>query len=736
MASRIALRARANQFFVYSGRSLLVTNLDGDVPRSGTNGFYCENTRLLSRSELTANGYRLEPVAASPVGSAGMLAYQQVPEAAGVPAHAVTVEIAYFLGGGLRTVLRVENSWGVNPDQSAPPSIDLAINLAADFADISEADTGARLQTAPVDVSWDDVQRELCFRYRHPELDRAVAVRVEQSPVPVRYEQDALIVSLTLALHRPVELVLVAEPIFDGKRLCAPPPVYNEVETELGRLRQRLRDETPRLKTSNITVARAWETAVSDLASLPLGLDPGPAAPIAGLPLYQQFFGRDTLTIGWQALTTMPSILQGALRLNAAWQGTVIDDRYDEEPGKLIHQASRAPLAILGHNPFLHYYGDYATPPDFLFGLGQYAAWTGDRDTVRPLLDAARKAVDWLDRYGDLDQDGFLEYVCRSPGGLKNQGWKDSWDAIIDQDGRVISNPIAASEIQGYWYVGLQQVATAFLLAGYVSYALELFKKARNLKARFDPAFWMEDEGFYALALGPDKQQVRSISSNAGHLLATGIVPAEKAPIVARRLMEPDMFSGWGIRTLTRNHVAYNPFSYHLGSVWPVESGTIAFGMARYGCWSECHRLAGALFALTELFSENRLPEVIGGIQRDDAHPYPGIYLGSNEPQGWSDGAIVVTIQALLGMHGLAPIGLLLVDPHLPDWLPDLRLESLRVGQSVLDLEFHRARNGETRYQIRRQHGHVRVLRQPVPNAPDATIISRLLDAIGSIGHS
>lgn len=736
MVSRIALRARANQFFVYSGRSLLVTNLDGYVTRSGTNGFYHENTRLLSRYELTANGYRLVPIIASPVGGAGMLAYQQMPDEVGVPERSITVEIANFLGDGLRTALRIENNWGVKDHQPDPPSVDLAINLAADFADISEADTGKRLQMAPVESSWDDTHQELCFRYSHPGLDRAVAIRVEQSPVPVRCEQDALIVTLTLALHHPVELVLVVEPIFDGKRLSAPPPIYGEAETGLGRLRQQLRDETPRLKTSNATVAHAWETAVSDLATLPFGLDPGPAAPMAGIPLYQQFFGRDTLTIGWQALMAMPAMLRDVLRLNAAWQGTVIDDWYDEEPGKLIHQASRAPLAVLGYNPYLRYYGDYATPPDFLIGLGQYAAWTGDRETVLSLLEPARKAIDWLDRYGDLDHDGFLEYVCRSPDGLKNQGWKDSWDAIIDRDGRVIPNPIATCELQGYWYVGLQQVAIAFLLGGDIPYALELLKKARDLKARFDPAFWMEDEGFYALGLGPDKQQIRSIASNAGQLLATGIVPAAKALRVAQRLMEPDMFSGWGIRTLTSRHVAYNPFSYHLGSVWPVESGTIAFGMARYGCWPECHRLADALFALTDLFSENRLPEVIGGIQRDAAHPYPGIYPGSNEPQGWSDGAIVATIQALLGMHGLAPLGLLLVNPHLPEWLPDLRLEGLRVGQSVLDLEFHRRKNGQTRYHVQRRKGHIRVLHQPVPDEPDATLSRRLRDALGSIGHS
>ena len=231
----------------------------------------------------------------------------------------------------------------------------------------------------------------------------------------------------------------------------------------------------------------------------------------------------------------------------------------------MIHQARWGPLALLGIDPFRRYYGDYATPPDFLIMLGQYLAWSNDLATVRELLPAARKAIDWLDRYGDLDGDGFLEYVTRSAKGVANQGWKDSHDAIVDEQGEIVLPPIATSELQAYWYAGLEQAAFAFLVAGDVGYALELLAKARALKRRFDRTFWMEEEGFYALGLGPDKRPLRSIASNTGHLLATGIVPQEKASRVAYRLMEPDLFSGWGIRTLSSAHPAYNPFSYHLG---------------------------------------------------------------------------------------------------------------------------------------------------------------------------
>lgn len=737
MVHHLELRARASQFFTYSGQSLLVTNLDGNVTTGGTEGFYFENTRLLSQFDLTANGCPLTPIVASPVGGAALLAYQEVPEEANVPPGTINVQLAYFLADGMRSLLRLENNWGVkNHHADDPPQIELAIRLAADFADIEEANQGVRRQSAPIETTWDEAHQELCFRYCHPDLDRAVTIRVEQSPAPIRYEHEALMVSLQLMLHQPVELVLVAEPVFDGKRHSAPPPIYFETETRLGRIRQQLRDETPVLRTSNTTVARAWETATTDLATLPFGLEPGPAAPIAGLPIYQQFFGRDTLTIGWQAMTAMPTMLRDALCLNAAWQGTVIDDWYDEEPGKLIHQARRGPLSVLGFDPFLHYYGDYATPPDFLAFLGQYLDWTNDRATAQALLEPARKAIDWLDRYGDLDNDGFLEYVRRSPKGVENQGWKDSWDAIVDEDGHVIHDPIATCEIQGYWYVGLQQVATTFLLFGEVAYALELLEQARDLKAHFNAAFWMPDQGFYAMALGPNKEQVRSISSNVAQLLATGIVTRERAPLVARRLLAPDMFSGWGIRTLSAHHIAYNPFSYHLGSVWPVESGTAAFGMARYGCWEECHRLAEGLFAATELFSGNRLPEVLGGFPRDAAHPYPGIYSGSNEPQGWSDSAIIVTIQALLGMRAIAPLNLLILGPSLPPWLPDLRIEGLRVGRSRLDLEFRRTSRGKTRYRVTRREGPVRVLHQPPPNALSTSFLRRALAALTSLGRS
>jgi glycogen debranching enzyme len=727
VAHRVQLRARAGQHFTYSGRSVLITDLAGRLPEADPYGLYVDNTRILSRFEVTIDGKAPSPVSASPAGADAYLSYEELPKTGSVPKESVYLETVHFVGEGMRTILRLRSF------AAQAVSGDLAIKVAADFADSEEAERRERQQTADTETIWSDAERELRIRYSHPRLDRSVAIRVERSPAPAAWLDGALVVPIRLKSRESLDLELAIEPIFDGDRSsCTPRRSFAETSAPLEWLRRTLADEMPRLTSSNATVTRAWETATRDLASLPYGLPDGPATPIAGLPLYLQFFGRDSLTIGWQALMATPKLLRDSMLANAAWRGRRINDWLDEEPGKMIHQARGGPLSVLGINPHLRYYGDWATPPDFLIMLGQYLAWTADVDTIRALLPAARDALDWCERYGDPDRDGFIEYDTRSEKGVKNQGWKDSEDAIVDEQGAIVPNPIATSELQAYLYAALQQAALAFGATGDVSFARELLGRATTLKRRFNGAFWMPELGAYALGLDANKRQIRSIGSNDGHLLASGIVPPERGRQVARRLMQPDLFSGWGIRTLSADHPAFNPFSYHRGSVWPVEQGTIAFGLARYGCWGELHRLAEGVFASTDLFIENRLPEVIGGVQRDHDHPHPGIYPKSCEPQGWSASAIVMLIQSLLAMVAVAPLGVLVVDPHLPPWLPDLRLEGLRVGGALVDLEFRRARSGRTAYRVLRRRGWVRVVRQPPPQSHRSGAFGRTWAALSS----
>jgi glycogen debranching enzyme len=724
MPHRLALRGRPNQLYLYSGRSILITNLVGEVCGTGSEGFHVDNTRVLSEDRLVVAGQPLDAAAVSTVGADASLAYYEVPAGQGVPERTVIVEVARFVAEGLATRVRVTN-------YAVAGALELAFawHLAADFADTDDTERGSRRVEVGVETAWDADAAQLRFRSTHPKVRAEAALRL--AGATPTWDGAALRFSLKVPARATVEVGLGLDATVDGRHHAAPPATFAVMRGPLALLRQELRDEAPRLQTSNVTVQRAWDTAVDDLASLPLGLDGAPAAPIAGLPLYQQFFGRDTLTIGWQGLLAMRTPLRDALRANAAWQGHVIDDWLDEEPGKMIHQARWGPVSQAGIDPFLRYYGDWATVPDFLVMLGQYLAWTGDLDTIRDLLPAARLAVDWVERYGDLDRDGFIEYRTRSSAGVKNQGWLDSDDAIVDERGAVVPNPIATAELQAYAYAGLQQAALVFAAVGDAGFGAELLRRAHRLRRRFDPAFWLPELGTYAMGLGPGGQ-IRSVASNAGHVLAAGLVPPARGRSVAARLMAPDMFSGWGIRTLSSEHPAFNPFSYHRGSVWPVDQATIGFGFARYGAWEELARLARGFFDTAELFDEARLPEVVGGIQRDSEHPHPGIYPDSCAPQGWSASAVIQMVQALLGMVAVAPARLLVVDPHLPDWLPDLALEGIRVGSAEVDLRAWRTPSGATRFRAKRRRGFVAVVRQPPPQSPAATPWGRLLALAGS----
>jgi glycogen debranching enzyme len=322
-----------------------------------------------------------------------------------------------------------------------------------------------------------------------------------------------------------------------------------------------------------------------------------------------------------------------------------------------------------------------------------------------------------LDDQADLDGDGFYEYQTRSPQGDRNQGWKDSEHAILHTDGSDAPLPIATAEVQGYVYAGKQQLGAALLALGKLREGRQLLREAGELKRRFGQAFWMPDEGFLALALDGQKRQVRSVASNAGHCLATGIVEATHAPAVAGRLLAPDMFSGWGVRTLSADHIAYNPFSYHLGSVWTVEQATTAFGLKRYGFGQHANAIAQGTFDLAERYALHRLPEAVGGQPRDRTHPFPGVYPKACWPQAWSAGAVIMLLQALLGLRPLAPLGLLLVYPELPEWLPDLVLRGLRVGDSRLSIRFHREADGSTHYRVLERQGRVRVVCAPPDNS-------------------
>jgi glycogen debranching enzyme len=709
-ADRLALRSRPQHRTVYSGTCALVTGPTGLLDQTAGTGFYAAGTRMLSRLEWFCDGEPFDPMAFSPIGNDRALLYAQLPSSERLDEHApytevssLQAELTMVVGAGLRIRACLTNHAHADAD------VVLQLLVDADFTGTAEAMAGERDEVGPIRRSFDAAAGSVTFRPEQERLDRSTTVRVVGGAQEVSDDGERLSLRVGIPARGEHVIDLVVVPHANGQAHPAPPGDLQE-PTPLRRLTQRLAAGMTELDAPDADIAQTWATAVSDLAALPLGLPEGPAAPIAGLPLYQALFGRDVLTTGWQALLATPELLRDSLHANAAHVGTRIDDWRDEEPGKMLHQAGPSPRSDTGRNPFDAYYGDHATPVDFVAMLGQYYLWTRDLETSRQLLPAAKRALTWLDRYADLDRDGLIEYRMRSEKGVLNQGWKDSDPSILDEHGRVMtSTPMVTCELQGYYYAALRSIAPVLVAAGDRAYAARLLRRARELRRAINERLWLEDEGTYALGLGPQGELLRSVTSNAGHLLTTAVPASRQAQCVARRLLEPDMFTGWGIRTLAASHPSYHPFSYHLGSVWPVEQATIAAGFGRYGLVEELHRLAKGFFDLAALFEDHRIPESVGGIARDAAHPHPGIYPKADSPQAWSASAVVMMVQALLGLRPLTPLGIVAVDPHLPEWLPSLTLRNVQLGHGIGDLHFRRNRHGRTTF--RADVSGVRVVR-------------------------
>jgi DNA-binding transcriptional regulator YhcF (GntR family) len=364
---------------------------------------------------------------------------------------------------------------------------------------------------------------------------------------------------------------------------------------------------------------------------------------------------------------------------------------------------------------------------DVALERGVTRALTQARLVVEPALAAIR----WLDRDTGSDGDGFHRYRTRSPQGTRHQAWKDSGDAVVDENGCQVDPPIATCEEQAFVYIAKLHLSEVMWWLDRKEEARALYREAGELKKRFNEAFWMEREGTLAMALAGGRQ-IRAISSNPGHCIAAGIVDEGLVARAAERLLAPDLFSGWGVRTLSSDNPAYNPFSYHRGSVWPVEQGTFAFGFTRYGLHEDAERISGAQFEAAALFEFNRLPEVFSGHSRDREHPFPAFYPRANSPQAWSASAVITLLQAMLGLYPYAPLHLLLVDPHLPEWLPEITLSNLRVGGAAATIRFYRS-GDSSGYEVLDKRGALHVVRQPSPWSLTATFAERLKDLLVSL---
>lgn len=447
------------------------------------------------------------------------------------------------------------------------------------------------------------------------------------------------------------------------------------------------------VQTSSELASRWLSRSIDDIRMLTTELDEGPY-PFAGIPWYCTVFGRDGIITALQALWWDPSLARGVLRHLAATQATTADPSRDAEPGKILHESREGEMAALREIPFGRYYGTVDATPLFVVLAGRYFARTGDRETIADLWPSIEAALRWMDQHGDLDGDGFIEYDRRSADGLDNQGWKDSSNSIMHADGSPGRGAIALCEVQGYAYAAWRRAADLAEALGRPEQAEAWRLRASDLQRRFHEAYWDDSLACYALALDGDKRRCAVRSSNPGHCLYTGIVPDEFARPLADSLLAEDMFCGWGIRTLSAATAAYNPMSYHNGTVWPHDNALAAAGFARYGLTAHACTVTRALLDASMHFDRQRLPELFCGFRRHHGKgPVP--YPVACSPQAWAAGAPLMLLQAMLGLAVDTPrCRLRLTHPALPEGIDWIRLRDLRLGETTLDLRVARTPRG------------------------------------------
>jgi glycogen debranching enzyme len=662
------------------GSTFVVSDRSGDVDASprDAQGLFYHDTRFLSRWRLRIDGEGLSALSTDDV----HYAYAQFFLVRGTGTvytdSSVSVLRQRFVGDGFHEDLTVMNHG------REPIELEVRVDVGADFADLFEVkDAMEKKGTNTQHVEGG----RIVLRYTRERYVRETWISATAREAEL--DEDGITFRIRIEAHESWSTCFNVVPALSGDPQPLERPRYRHGESEAKPEGAASLEEwlagAPELESDWRELEEVYGRSLVDLAALrfyPAVLREGQAVPAAGLPWFMALFGRDSLITSYQALPYVPELAQATLTSLALFQATGDDAFRDAEPGKILHELRFGELTAFEERPHSPYFGSVDSTPLFLIVLDEYERWTGDADLVKRFEPEARAALEWIDKYGDLDGDGYVEYQRRNTKtGLDNQCWKDSHTSIVDGHGGIASVPRAVCEIQGYVYdAKLRCARLAREHWGDEELAERLEQEAAELKLRFNRDFWVTELDCFALALDGEKRKMDSIASDIGHLLWSGIVDDDKAQAVVRHLLGPGLYSGWGVRTMSADEVTYNPIGYHLGTVWPHDNSLIVAGLARYGYREEAAQIAAALLEAATYF-EGRLPEAFAGYPREDTR-FPVEYPTACSPQAWASGTPLLLIRTLLGLE---PDGdELRSDPHLPAKIGKLSLTGIpgRWGQA------------------------------------------------------
>ncbi len=652
---------------ILEGNKFVVSDLRGDIDASPTDptGFFSFDTRFLSKWILTINGVRPNVL------STDDLEYFSVQFFLVPGTGTVYVDADFSIIRKRAVASGFHEDISIINHKGSPLDLTVRLDAAADFADLFEvkdalAKKGQHYQRV------EQEQRHLILGYCRERFVRETQITASEAAT---IDEQGLQFSIHIEPHGEWSVCLEVE-ILKAAASSTPASTqaHNGRNSEKAEYLQQWLASAPRLSSEWNWLERIYQRSLIDLAALRFfpHIMPGRSLPAAGLPWFMAIFGRDSILTSLQALPFTSELAETTLLVLAAWQGMMVDEFRDEEPGKILHELRNGEMTAFEERPHSPYYGAADATPLFLILLDEYERWTGNSAIVRKLETEARAALKWIDHYGDRNGDGYVEYNRRNKEtGLENQCWKDSWNSILFADGSLSKLPRATCEIQGYVYDAKRRCARlARQFWQDAALAEQLEQQAAELKARFNRDFWIPERNFYALAIDGDNRKVDALSSNIGHLLWSGIAEEDKARLCVEHLMSKQLFSGWGIRTMGEDEGGYNPVGYHVGTIWPHDNAIIASGLRYYGYREEAARVAAGILEAATFF-QGRLPEAFAGYRRD-LTGFPVEYPTACSPQAWATGAPLLLIKAMLGLE---PAGdHLLVDPAVPTMIGRLEL--------------------------------------------------------------